>query len=543
MYAISSSSAAAAAAAVDSSSYIYAFLFGSLSEFAYYFVDLQVGTPRQRQSVILDTGSSLLGFPCKGCSACGEHADFRFDLDASLSGEWLHCSSPKCQSFCSPQRRNRCFYSQRYSEGSSIEGYFVSDEVTIGEAFQNNPTVRYDHIGCHMIETKLFVTQKASGIIGVSSPSQINGTLIDKLFKFVKHKQFSICLAEEGGLLTIGQDSDLTYVIPDSTGNKQPIWVPILSPSSYKVGLTGVEINGVRAGYATTDFGTAVVDSGTTYTYFPHWIYSTLDGELQKLCKPEHDCIVNHEKRFCWKIPDFSNFPKFLPTMKVYFGNVVIDWRPESYLYHQDKNYWCVGLDQESSINTVLGMSFFKQKRITFQRDTRKIGFVEANCPTHLASNRPPGPGEAEMERPLPAKEVFPEFKVEPTKRIYLHGFFLWSGFLVGIGFILSSMIVIIFQSIGQRDVVQSVESGLEHAASTSRVVSSQRERTEAERSGRATEMTGLQREPREIQQIDVTLADGRSSISRSSSVASSDVSHASDYMSSSLSSNDENSA
>ena len=33
--------------------------------------DVLVGEPPQRVSVILDSGSSLLAFPCTGCSHCG----------------------------------------------------------------------------------------------------------------------------------------------------------------------------------------------------------------------------------------------------------------------------------------------------------------------------------------------------------------------------------------------------------------------------------------------------------------------------------------
>ena len=41
-------------------------LYGSMFSYAYYFLDVLVGTPPQRESVILDTGSSLLAFPCSG---------------------------------------------------------------------------------------------------------------------------------------------------------------------------------------------------------------------------------------------------------------------------------------------------------------------------------------------------------------------------------------------------------------------------------------------------------------------------------------------
>ena len=36
-----------------------------------HFAYLYVGTPPQRQSVIIDTGSAYTAFPCRGCKSCG----------------------------------------------------------------------------------------------------------------------------------------------------------------------------------------------------------------------------------------------------------------------------------------------------------------------------------------------------------------------------------------------------------------------------------------------------------------------------------------
>jgi len=47
-------------------------LFGNMNKYAYYFTDVLVGLPEpQRASVIIDTGSRLVGFPCSTCDHCG----------------------------------------------------------------------------------------------------------------------------------------------------------------------------------------------------------------------------------------------------------------------------------------------------------------------------------------------------------------------------------------------------------------------------------------------------------------------------------------
>lgn len=127
----------------------------------YFFVSLLVGTPPQRQSVILDTGSSLLGFPCNHCINCGRHIDPPFDPRISQTGYWVSCKHPMCViRFCTTSLpRGKCKYFQGYSEGSEVSGAYFSDLVAIGETEKRSSFVRYHHIGCHSSETNLFLNQ------------------------------------------------------------------------------------------------------------------------------------------------------------------------------------------------------------------------------------------------------------------------------------------------------------------------------------------------------------------------------------------------
>lgn len=134
-------------------------MYGGIYDYAYYFVSVLVGTPPQRQSVIVDSGSSLLAFPCRNCRDCGhEHMDSGFDFARSSTARWLSCHDPQCiTGRCG--LGEVCPYQQSYSEGSSIEGSYFSDLVALGEQRSNNSFVRFDHIGCHDRETNLFVSQ------------------------------------------------------------------------------------------------------------------------------------------------------------------------------------------------------------------------------------------------------------------------------------------------------------------------------------------------------------------------------------------------
>ena len=49
-------------------------IYGNSSNLHYYYVNIHVGSKQKKQSLIIDTGSSLTGFPCEGfCKKCGAH--------------------------------------------------------------------------------------------------------------------------------------------------------------------------------------------------------------------------------------------------------------------------------------------------------------------------------------------------------------------------------------------------------------------------------------------------------------------------------------
>jgi hypothetical protein len=106
-----------------------------------------VGTPPQRQSLIVDTGSHYTAFPCTGCAQCGKHTDDYFEPKNSSTIEM-----PKCLN------SQLCLISQSYTEGSSWHGYKVKDKLWIGGSSQNllpgGPQYAVDFtFGCQTSET------------------------------------------------------------------------------------------------------------------------------------------------------------------------------------------------------------------------------------------------------------------------------------------------------------------------------------------------------------------------------------------------------
>ena len=99
-----------------------------------HYVDLWCGSPPQRQTVIVDTGSSQTAFPCQDCQDCGAdqfHTDRLFQESKSSSFVSYDCDSCSQRSTCNLDT-DRCEIEQHYAEGSSWTAYEAMDTCYIG---------------------------------------------------------------------------------------------------------------------------------------------------------------------------------------------------------------------------------------------------------------------------------------------------------------------------------------------------------------------------------------------------------------------------
>ncbi|CAE7819422.1 A39 [Symbiodinium microadriaticum] len=371
-------------------------LYGNLNAYAYYFTDLLVGSPQsQLTSVIIDTGSHLLGFPCGGCDHCGNHLEPAIDVGKSQTAKWMPCTG---KPFCDGCSENRCKYQEKYSEGSAISGHWFEDYVKLGDVFQENPPVKA-RMGCHDSENKLFFTQEANGIMGLAPkdgyqmPATAN--ILQDLFRDKKHVDaslFSICLATWGGLLSVGGDNEKYHTAGVN-------WIPMGIKGYYSVRPKSMMVDDRLVAAMATDFGMAVVDTGTTLTYFPPAVFNNLIAAIDAYCALPDKCMAPRLEGHphCWKFKSVTDQNEEMPairkaafpTIKMKFRfteeSVEVHWRPETYLSKRVRvGELCYAFQPMEKVDqTILGISFLLHKDAIFDVSKQRLGLVDANCPPH----------------------------------------------------------------------------------------------------------------------------------------------------------------
>ena len=254
-----------------------------------HYVDLYVGTPiRQKQTLIVDTGSEWTGFPCvPGC--CGQHTDDEFNVSASstFSKHERSCNSDQEQESCAQKQRTSCSESNDecrvrmdYSEESFWTAYEAVDQVSI-VAENTDCTTLLLQFGCQTDTTRLFQAQLADGIMGMNDAPL-------SFWRQAGVESFSLCfssplhgdLEDQAGSMSLGGYDERLHLSEmqfakrtKGRGPERNYRVEVRDLSLRQVSTNGdgtaviKPLQGLDANLI-NQHGT-IVDSGTTDTYFP----------------------------------------------------------------------------------------------------------------------------------------------------------------------------------------------------------------------------------------------------------------------------------
>jgi len=334
-----------------------------------HYANVYVGTPPQRVSVIVDTGSHHTAFPCSGCKSCGHHTDPYFDPEKSKSLKYLGCHECIAAAHCVT---HKCQVSQSYTEGSSWKAYQMRDIYYVGgEVLSQKHWISTNFVfGCQTYETGLFRTQKADGIMGMSMHSQ---TLVPTMRAAgqIDHNAFSMCFMYGGGTLTLGG-------VDTSLHESQMQFTPLAKNSGwFTVRLLDILVNGVSIGVPASIYATGkgtIVDSGTTDTYLPRRAADKFKAAWARELGPGAPKYSNTKVNYT---PDQI---KRFPLLTFILDNGVrVDVKPSAYMEQAAGKYIPRVYLSEAS-GTVLGANFMQDHDIFFDAENRRLGFAKAHC-------------------------------------------------------------------------------------------------------------------------------------------------------------------
>ena len=360
-------------------------VYGSAFGLYYYYGHLYLGPNMKKQSYILDTGSTITTSPCQPlCTDCGKHFNSYYVL--SSKNQVLSCESEMCdlvKSFCN--KNNECSFNSHYTEGSTLNGFFVNESVKFCENYQNQNET-YIPIGCTTYENNLFYTQEADGIMGLANSNENIITVMYKLGA-VKHNIYSLCLSQIGGYFSIGEINN--------TFHKTNIKYFMLNSNYfYNIDILNIYINNKTVTKYDSIINSNIIDSGTTISYFPKIIFEQMENFIKTICN-------NYEnKKACGKYEYddsygacfiFENNLQLINAIKNYWPIITFEiydynyeWKPENYFFNMSNEKiikGCMGFNKEKSSNRLtLGSTWMIGHDIIFDRENKKIGFVEAFC-------------------------------------------------------------------------------------------------------------------------------------------------------------------
>ncbi|KAI5563791.1 hypothetical protein BDE02_14G014900 [Populus trichocarpa] len=364
-------------------------LFDDLLSNGYYTTRLFIGTPPQEFALIVDTGSTVTYVPCSSCEQCGKHQDPRFQPDLSSTYRPVKCN-PSCN--CDDEGK-QCTYERRYAEMSSSSGVIAEDVVSFGNESELKPQRAV--FGCENVETGDLYSQRADGIMGLGRGRL---SVVDQLVdKGVIGDSFSLCyggMDVGGGAMVLGQISPLPNMVFSHSN-------PYRSPY-YNIELKELHVAGkplkLKPKVFDEKHGT-VLDSGTTYAYFPEAAFHALKDAIMK--------EIHHLKQIPGPDPNYhdicfsgagrevSHLSKVFPEVNMVFGSgQKLSLSPENYLFRHTKvsGAYCLGIFQNGNdLTTLLGGIVVRNTLVTYDRENDKIGFWKTNCSELWKSLQVPG--------------------------------------------------------------------------------------------------------------------------------------------------------
>ncbi|CAN1191218.1 Aspartic proteinase 36 [Linum perenne] len=360
-------------------------LYDDLLIHGYYTTHVWIGTPPQKFSLIVDTGSTVTYVPCSTCEQCGHHEDPKFDPESSSTYDPVICT---LECTCDIER-GVCVYERQYAEMSTSSGVLGWDLLSFGNESGLQPHRAV--FGCENLETGEIYSQHADGIMGLGRGDL---SVVDQLVGTgVINDSFALCYGGMdigGGAMVLGSispPSGMSFAYSDPVRR----WFRDGHSPYYNIDLKEIHVAGKKLQLDTKVFdgkhGT-VLDSGTTYAYLPETAYNAFKDaivkELHSLKQIQGPDPNYNDICFSGATSDPLELSHFFPKVEFVFDKQQkYQLSPENYLFRHSrvKGAYCLGVfPNGKDPTTLLGGIVTRNTLVVYDRENVKVGFWKTNC-------------------------------------------------------------------------------------------------------------------------------------------------------------------
>lgn len=313
-------------------------------------VSITVGTPPQKVSMVIDTGSELSWLHCNNTTNTNttvrDQPDPFFNTNRSSSFSPISCSSPTCttrtRDFPIPascDSNNLCHATLSYADASSSEGDLASD--TFGFGGSGYPGIVF---GCmnSSYSSDSDGDSNTTGLMGMNlgSLSLVSQLKIPKFSYCISGSDFSGILLLGGSNFSWAGSLNYTPLVQVSTP------LPYFDRAAYTVRFKGIKVSDKLLNLSDTLFtpdhtgaGQTMFDLGTQFTFLLGPVYSALREEflnqtnrtLRVLDDPNF--VFQIAMDLCYRVPlNQTKLPE-LPSVGLIFDGAEMRVSGEQLLY------------------------------------------------------------------------------------------------------------------------------------------------------------------------------------------------------------------
>ncbi|CAN6373136.1 unnamed protein product [Urochloa humidicola] len=349
---------------------------GDTLDTGYYVVPIGLGTPMQRFTVALDTGSDMTWVQCRPCKKCYHQKEPVFSPANSSTYAGIQCSSPNCpfRNTKSCSRDHYCPFQVDYIDDSHSYGNYVYDTLAIGK-----DTITDFGFGCSHDIWGLF--GQSAGVLGLGRGK--TSLMVQAQSKY--GGVFSYCLPADPngiGFLDLGHGAAAAAAKARQT--------PMLTnkgPTHYYVQMTGIKVGGHLLPINESVFSTTagmIMDSGTVITRLPPSAYGPLRSAFVGYME-----VLGYKKG-----PTFSLFDTCynltglqgvipVPTVALLFqGGATLDVDASGILYVANVSNACLAFTSSRWDTEIALIGSTQQKTYAVLYDVvrKVVGFTPGAC-------------------------------------------------------------------------------------------------------------------------------------------------------------------